>query len=234
MVRGEGPRRGAAVDGLQHGRFHLQVAARIQKAAHRAEELGALPEDGAHVGVHREVDVALAVAEFLIRHLVVRLALRFLHHRKRAKRLAEQRDFFDAHGYLAHPRAEDVALNAHDVANVPQLTEDLFVERLAHVVFADVGLDGPRGVLHVEEGGPAHHADRRDAPGNGDVHTRSILRVVRLVVERVEDVSGVRIDVPGVRVRVDAARLQLAALFAAALFLFTAVGGGLGHGIGAG
>ncbi len=49
---------------MEHGGFDFEVAAVVEEAADGAEDGGALDEGLADVGVHEEVDVALAVAEF--------------------------------------------------------------------------------------------------------------------------------------------------------------------------
>ena len=65
-VRGEGLGRGTAHDGVQHGGLDLEVALVLAEAAQSRGDLEALGEGVFDLGVHDEVDVALAVAGLLV------------------------------------------------------------------------------------------------------------------------------------------------------------------------
>jgi len=227
VVGGERPRGGPPVDGLKGRRLDFEVAALVEKAAHRAQKLGALAKDLAHAGVHRQVDVAPAVAEVLVRHFVedfrfALIGLFFLRRGHRAQRLREQLEFLGAHRHLAHVGAKDRPADPHDVADVEQLGEDLVVEALRHLVAADVDLDGTAFVLEVEKGGAAHHADVADPPGDAPAQFAVIVVAVLVLVERLQQAGGLRVGSEGVGVGRDAALFELAAFLAAALFLFAA------------
>src|SRR5947207_2936840 len=56
------PRDGAGRDGLHHRRFHLEERPRIEELPQRLDHTRAEEEDGARVGIHHEIHVALAVA----------------------------------------------------------------------------------------------------------------------------------------------------------------------------
>ena len=59
------PRRSAAWDHVHHGRLHLQEAAIVQEAPHRADDACARCKDVTHLVVGHQIQVALSVACFL-------------------------------------------------------------------------------------------------------------------------------------------------------------------------
>ncbi len=63
VMRDEGPRHGAAGDGLHHRRFDFDESLRIHEAPQRLHQLAALEKNFAHLGIHHQIDVALAVAQ---------------------------------------------------------------------------------------------------------------------------------------------------------------------------
>ena len=79
--------RGAARNRLQDRGLHLDVAALVEELAHRGDDLGAPDEYVAHLRVHHQVDVALAVADFGVGEGVERLAVLGLDDGQRADRL---------------------------------------------------------------------------------------------------------------------------------------------------
>jgi hypothetical protein len=223
VVRLERTRRGAAVDGLQNGRFHLQAAPLVEKGAHRRNELGPLPKDIPHVRVDREVDVPLSIPKFLVRHLVVGLLVGLLHDRERAQGLRQQLEVGGGpDGHLAHARAEDEAFDPNDVADVEELREHLIVEIVPQILGADVDLNRAALVPEVKKRRASHHAKPGDATGNRHFVAPhlSVLGLVEVVVKRVEDFGSVGVHVPGIRVRVDAALFERLALLTPTLFLF--------------
>ena len=63
MVGNEGPGVGAAVEGLEHGGFHLGEAAGVQEGADGGDDLRAAAEDLAVGGIEQQIQIAFAVAE---------------------------------------------------------------------------------------------------------------------------------------------------------------------------
>ena len=82
MVRLKWSRRGAAVDGLQNGRFHLQIAFSTQVLPDGVDQFAPLDKYLAHLRIHDQVYVALAVAQFGVGEGVVGFFLAgfFVHH----------------------------------------------------------------------------------------------------------------------------------------------------------
>jgi hypothetical protein len=63
VERGEGPGRGAAVEGLERRGLDLEEVLAVQEATDGGDEAGAGLEDAADLAAGDEVDVALAVAQ---------------------------------------------------------------------------------------------------------------------------------------------------------------------------
>ena len=237
VVRRERPRRRAAVERLERRRLDLDVAAFVEEPADLGDQPRPLPEDLAHLGVHHEVDVALAVAEFLVGDLVERLAVRLLRERDWPEALRERDEFVSLDRHLAHLRAEHRAAHTDDVADVEQLFDDgvvvpLGLARLLQVVALEVELDLARAVDEVHEHHFAFAPDRAEPAGDGDTHRLGSLAlgVVPLVVVGRDDLGGVVGDIPpGSGIRVDAVLAKGGEGLAADVFLF----GPFGHGRGA-
>ena len=175
VVGNEGPGGGAAGDGVQDRGLHLQVVPVIQILAHMLDEGGADLEGAAHVLVHDEVHVPLAVA-----HLLVGQAVELL--RQGLERLGEERHAVGLHGDLAPLGLEDLPFHAHDVADVQLL--ELVEGLLAQLVDADVDLDAALHVLQVAEHGLAHAPLGHEPAGHGG---HSALQGVKVLL----DVGGV-------------------------------------------
>ncbi len=62
---------GAAVQRLQHRRFYFQIPLGIQESPNSLHDPRAQPEHVAHFGMHREIGVALPVAQLWIRQLAM-------------------------------------------------------------------------------------------------------------------------------------------------------------------
>ena len=170
VVRDEGTRVRAAEDGVQDGRLHLVVAVILHVAADGGNHLEALLERVAHLAVHDEVDIALAIARLLVGQAVELL-------RQGAQRLAEQLERCHGHGQLPALRAHHRALDADPVAHVQVL--ELGERVLAQRVDAAEQLHVARGVAQLEESQLALIALRHDAAG--DLHLvlggRAVLEV---------------------------------------------------------
>ena len=91
VVRGERLGHGTAGDGMHHRSFDFDEGVGVEEAAQRLHDFGALDEDLAHVGVHRQVDVTATVAG-----LDVLQAVPFF--RQREQVLHQEGDFLDVDG----------------------------------------------------------------------------------------------------------------------------------------
>ena len=149
VVRGEGFGIGAARNGVQHGRLHLQKLVRHHELADAADRLAAGREALAGVFVHHQIDVALAVLDFLVVD-----AVKLVRHRAQA--FGQQAYGGGVNRQLAGFGLENGAFGSHDVAQVPVFEA---VVKLGADVFAlDVDLDSPSAVLQGTEAGLAHDA----------------------------------------------------------------------------
>ena len=99
----EWARHGAAGDGLHHRRLDFDESVRVESAAHRLHELGALQKHFAHFRIDHQVDIALPVAHFDVgeRVPVLRatlgggICLNCLPNRQWEQVFAEKGDLFD-------------------------------------------------------------------------------------------------------------------------------------------
>ena len=153
-VRDERLRGGAALDGLQDGRLHLHVAVVLHVTAESADDRRALAEGLAHVVVHDEVHVALAVTGLLVGEAVELLG-------QRAHCLGEQRQALRGDGELAALGAHDHTRHVDDIAQVQVLQQSPVL--LAHLVDAAEELNLGGGVAHHHEGDLALAALGHDA-----------------------------------------------------------------------
>ena len=156
----ERPRDGAAGDGLHHRRFDFDEAVRVEGAAHRLHQLRALQKDFAHLGIHHQVDIALAVAQFDVGEPVPLLG-------QGQQVFAEEGDLLDVDAEFAGAGAEQISADADVVAEVEQFVE--LESLVADGIFLDVDLQPLAALLEVGESGLAHEADRHDASGDADI-----------------------------------------------------------------
>ena len=204
VVRNKGSCRRAARDGIENGRFDLDIAHIVQIIPQMLDELRTDDEIPLDLRVHDQVDVALAVARLLVGQAVELLG-------QRQQGLGQQRDGLRAHGHFAALRAEDLALDADDIADVVFLEAVIF--GLVHFVLAGVELDAACFVLQVAEGHLAHAALGHETARNGD---GLALHLVKMLLDLL---CGRGADEAGDGKRVHALRLQLRELFAADLDL---------------
>ena len=119
VVRDEGTSRCTARDGLQHGRFHFQITAFVEKLAHGVDDLGALEENVLHPFVDDQVHVTLAVALLGIGKGVVHIPVLILfHHRQRAERFGQHGELVHVNRFFSRSGAEYGAFYADEVADV--------------------------------------------------------------------------------------------------------------------
>ena len=149
----------AAQDGVQKRRFHLIETLVLHVAADGGHDLEALLEDLLDLGVHDQVDVALAITRLLVRQAVELLG-------QRADGLAEQLEGRDGNRELAAARAHHSALDADPVAHIKvlQAAEGLF----AQFVDAAEQLHVARGVAQTQKCDLALHALGHDTAGDLD------------------------------------------------------------------
>src|SRR5256885_5439345 len=207
VVRLERPRGRAAVQRLQHWGFDLEVAARVEEPAHIAHHARAQAEDLPHLGVYREVGVALAGPQLGVRQLAVPHPARVLFaERQRPQRLRQQRQPLDPHGDLPRLGAEQGPLHPDHVPQVEQLHDLILLG--AEGVDLEVDLDPAAGVLQMPEGRLAHRAQQHEPPRQ-PVHRRVAL------AESLERRAGGAGALEPVREPRHAAPNQLGELFAA-------------------
>ena len=120
-------------------------------------------EDFADVGVRDQVEISLAISRL---HVFEAVPL----FRHGEQRLAEELQLFGVNAEFAGARAEQVAFDAQDVADVEQLEEGEIV--LADGIFLDVDLEALAVLLHVRETGLAHVTERHEASGDAHPHLR--------------------------------------------------------------
>jgi hypothetical protein len=156
----ERARRRAAVDRLQHRRLDLDEAVAVQHVADGAHDRGAVGHHPAAVGVHDEVDVALADAQLGVGQAVVLV-------RQRAQRLAREQPLRRQDAELPAAAADDLAGDADVVAEVDvglPVGEPL----LADAVQAHHDLQRGVGLLQRREAELAADAAEHHPSGDAD------------------------------------------------------------------
>ena len=116
MVSAKGPGGCSSGDGLHHRGLHLDVSALIEESSNRLEHLGPLDEDRAHIGVHEQIHVTLAVAKLYVGQAVILL-------RQGEHGLGQEGHLLDVDCQFAGAGAEDIAGNSDVVAQIEQLVE---------------------------------------------------------------------------------------------------------------
>ena len=159
VVRDERACRRAAGDGVQHRRLDLDIAHVVQIIPQMLDELRADDEVALDLGVDDQVDITLTIARLLVGQAVELLG-------QRQQGFAEQRDLLCADAHLAALCAENLAVDADDVADVVFL--EAVIVLLVHLVLAGVELDAARLVLKIAEGDLAHAALGHHAPRDGN------------------------------------------------------------------
>src|SRR5690625_6956001 len=101
--------------------------------------------------MQNQVDVAPAIAEFLICDLVIGAVLGFLDDRQWPKRLGQKLEPLGVYCDLAEFGLEGETFDAEDIAEVKQLLERIIVEAFGKVVSTNVQLHRARRILQFEE-----------------------------------------------------------------------------------
>ena len=179
-VEGAGGR--ADLERGQDGGVDLQEALFVQIGADFLQNQAALDKSILDLGVHDEVNVALAVTRLAVRQAVELLG-------QGQQTLGEQRQLGDADRNFAHLRAEHLALDADDVTDV-QLLEG-GVGFIAQQVTLDKNLDVALLVAQMGKAGLAHDALGHHAASQRD--DLSGLRLGRKVSKLIFEVGRVRI-----------------------------------------
>ena len=148
-VRDERLRVRAAQNRVQKRRLDLVEALLLHVAANGGNYLEALLEHGLDLGVHDQIDIALAIARLLVGKTVELF-------RQRAQRLREQLERIHRHRKLAALRAHHGAVRANPVAHVKILHARvrLFAER----VDAAEQLNVARRIAQTQKGDLSLHA----------------------------------------------------------------------------
>ena len=204
VVRDKRARGSAAGDGVEHRRFDLDIAHIIQIIPQMLDELRADDEVALDLGVHDQVDITLTIAGLLVGQAVELLG-------QRQQGFGQERDRLRAHGHFAALGAEDLALDADDIADVIFL--EAVVRGLVHLILAGVELDAAGLVLQIAEGDLAHAALGHETARDGDGFA---LHLVKMVLDLL---CGRGADEAGDGKRVHPLGLQLRELFAADLDL---------------
>ncbi len=173
MARDEGAGGGSPVDRLQDRGLYLQEALGVEEAADLGDDPRTQDEDLAHLRVHGEVGVPLAVARLHIRkrrmdHPLARLADLRLPEGERPQALREEAHRLHPDRRLPRLRAEERPLDADPIAQIEQ--GEPGVGLCAERALAEVQLEAARPVGDLGEGrlpvrppgdDPARDADPR-------------------------------------------------------------------------
>ena len=204
VVRDERTRCRTAGDGIENGRFNLDIAHIIQIVPQMLDELRTDNKIPLDLRVHDQVNIALTIACFLVGQSVEFLG-------QRQQGLGQQRDFLCTHRHFAALRTEDFTLDADDISDVVFL--EAVILGLVHLVLAGVKLDAACFVLQIAEGHLAHaalgHEPARDRDGLA-------LHLVKMIFDLLR---GRGADEAGDGKRVHALCLQLREFFTANLDL---------------
>ena len=204
VVRDKGSCRRAARDGIENGRFDLDIAHIVQIIPQMLDKLRTDDEIPLDLRVHDQIDIALAVARLLVGQAVELLG-------QRQQGLGQQRDFLCAHRHFAALRTEDFTLDADDISDVVFL--EAVILGLVHLVLAGVKLDAAGLVLQIAKADLAHaalgHEPARDRDGLA-------LHLVKMIFDLLR---GRGADEAGDGKRVHALCLQLREFFTANLDL---------------
>ena len=172
----------AAKNLLKNRGLNLHVTVRLHELADDGDDLRALAEHVADLGVHDEVNIALAITNLAVGEAVELL-------RQRTQRLGEDLQRGDCQGKLAAASAHDSAGCANDVAKVEK-TQELPV-LLVKVVDTTEKLNLTGVVLYHDKRNLALVADGANAAGYGiDFLASLAVLEVSIALLQLSDVSG--------------------------------------------
>jgi hypothetical protein len=196
----ERPRQRPPGDRLHHRGLDLQIAARIEEAADRDQHLAAHFEDAARVRVDDQVEVALAVSNLDVTQPVPLF-------RQRQEALGEELERRGMNRELVRLRAEQLPLDADEVAQVQQLEQREVAPRQR--VLPDVGLNPGTAVRQHEEIGFAEAADREDPSRRACLDRSRLERFPVLPAMRRDQLADGVAALEPPRIRLDAQRGEL-------------------------
>ena len=157
---GEGFCIGAAIEGLEHRRFHFQEVMVGVPFADSRHHGSSLHEGVPDFRIHDEIQVSLAVALFLVCETVPFF-------RQRAQGLGKHGEMDDPYGQFTGMGGENGAFNAEDIADVHQLEEGPFIFR--KFISLEIHLDIAGLVADDAESGLALSAADHHSAGNTDM-----------------------------------------------------------------
>src|SRR6266446_6471100 len=194
VVRLEGPRSGAAGNGVQHRRLHLQEAARIEKGAQVTHDPRSRFKHPPALLVHDQIDIAAPVTQFCIGDPVPFIG-------QRPQRLGQQCQFVGSHRQLAGFGAEQGSLGADHIADIPTLE---LVVSLAERLLLQENLYRAARVFELGKTRLAHDSLGAHPAGHSDANGRRIQRLRALCAVSRQDIPGQSIAPKVVRKRVAA------------------------------
>src|SRR5579864_4372117 len=148
---------------LHHRSLDFDKTALIQEFPYRLNQFGALEKNVAHLGIHKQIDITLAIAQFDVGQ-----AMPFFGQGKKIFR--KESDVLDVDRQLAGPGAKQISADTDVVAQVEQLIE---LESLfAHGIFLYVNLQALAILLQVGKSRFAHQADGHDSSRYANVDPR--------------------------------------------------------------
>ncbi len=163
MVCAEGTRVGTAWNRVQHRGFNLKELVRYHEFTDAADCLAACDEAFARILIGHQIDVTLAVFDFLVSH-----SMELVGHR--AQTFCEQTHLRGVYREFTGSGFENSAHCCHDVTKIPVLETGVHV---GTDFFAfDVDLNSTRTVLQCGKACLAHHSLEHHAsgnPGNGSL-----------------------------------------------------------------
>ena len=160
----------ASIEWLQHGRLDLEIPLLVEEPPERGDELSSLSEVLSHLGVDRQIDVALPVAKLGITHVMVNLTIAALDDRQGARALRQKMHLLCSNGDLPCACAKHLARDAKDITEIEELAKHLVVEVLSDGVSGEVNLEASSLVADIEERRLPHHAPRGHPTGDADAH----------------------------------------------------------------
>ena len=169
VVRHKRFRQRAAVQRLKHRRFHFDKIVAVEIRAHRRDNALARAKHRAHIFVHHQIEIALAIARFLVRQ-----AVKFFRHRR--DRFGEQHERGNLHRKFARFRFEQCARRLHKIAEVI-IFEKILVRFFAEIVLTQKELNASRAIAYIRKRNFACPAIRGHA--SDECHRAGVLTAFR-------------------------------------------------------
>ena len=175
----EGAGRSASGNILEDRGLYLEAAGGVEVLAHGGDDLRPLYEGVLHLGIHDQIDIALAVTHLGIGKSVVHHAVNLLYDGEHPQALAQHGELLHMDAELAGLGDESKALDTHHVADVHQLLPHgvvhVFVFTGTDLVALDIDLDAAGLVLQFPERCCTHDAAAHQAPRKAHVGKVALL-----------------------------------------------------------